>query len=106
MTLSASRVATAGAGLLVVLATYVALTVPPAEAASDTILSQNKPATASSAESTGLPAKNAVDGNTGTRWASAWTATAWFPRSPPTAPRTSSSPTASTRMTPRSTWTR
>ncbi|WP_433205721.1 discoidin domain-containing protein [Dactylosporangium sp. CS-047395] len=77
MTLSASRVATA-AGLLVVLATWVAVAVPSAGAATDTVLSLNKPATASSNESAGLPPGNAVDGNTGTRWASAFGATAWF----------------------------
>jgi hypothetical protein len=78
MTLSASRVATAAAGLLVVLAATVVLAVPRAGAATDTVLSQNRPATASSAENAGLSAGKAVDGNAGTRWASAWTATAWF----------------------------
>jgi hypothetical protein len=41
-----------------------------------TLLSQGKPATASSTEG-GLVAANAVDGNTGTRWGSAFTNTEW-----------------------------
>ena len=46
-------------------------------AASHVNLALNKPATASSTQS-GYPASNAVDANTGTRWASAWTATEWI----------------------------
>ena len=44
---------------------------------SGTLLSQGKPATASSSEA-GLPAANAVDGNTGTRWGSAFTNAEWI----------------------------
>lgn len=40
---------------------------PPARAAA-TLLSQNKPATASSVEDAGTPASAAVDGDTTTRW--------------------------------------
>ncbi|MFI5734852.1 glycosyl hydrolase family 8 [Kribbella sp. NPDC051587] len=49
-----------------------ALFVPPAPAAqaADTLLSQGKPATASSVESSGFAAGLAVDGNASTRWAS------------------------------------
>ncbi|MFF1820790.1 glycosyl hydrolase family 8 [Kribbella sp. NPDC058245] len=49
-----------------------ALFVPPtlAAQAADTLLSQGKPATASSVESSGFAAGLAVDGNAGTRWAS------------------------------------
>jgi hypothetical protein len=42
-----------------------------------TLLSQGKPATASSAEGGFVPA-NAVDGNTGTRWGSAFTNSEWI----------------------------
>ncbi|MFI5914251.1 discoidin domain-containing protein [Dactylosporangium sp. NPDC051541] len=51
--------------------------VPPAHAA-DVVLSQNRPVTASSQENGGTPASAAVDGNTGTRWSSAFAATQWF----------------------------
>jgi beta-glucanase (GH16 family) len=39
---------------------------------SGTLLSQGKPATASSTENASFPASNAVDGNTSTRWSSAF----------------------------------
>lgn len=57
------------------LAAAVALVVGLAPGASsapqaDSLLSQGKPATASSLENSTFPASNAVDGNTGTRWAS------------------------------------
>ncbi|HEX3766279.1 MAG TPA: discoidin domain-containing protein [Kofleriaceae bacterium] len=42
-----------------------------------TLLSQGKPATASSVETT-LVAANAVDGDTGTRWGSAFTSSEWI----------------------------
>ena len=45
-------------------------TTPPA--GSNTLLTQGRPATASSTESTSFPAANAVDGDTGTRWSSAF----------------------------------
>src|SRR5258708_6171619 len=38
----------------------------------------NKPATASSTENAGTPASAAVDGNTGTRWSSAFSAPQWL----------------------------
>jgi chitodextrinase len=44
---------------------------PSASVAADTLLSQGKPATASSVEGSGLEAGKAVDGNSATRWASA-----------------------------------
>ncbi|MFI1991827.1 DUF1996 domain-containing protein [Actinoplanes sp. NPDC020271] len=52
----------------------------PADAASaaDTLLSQGKTATASSVESAAFPASNAVDGNAGTRWSSAFTDPQWL----------------------------
>jgi beta-glucanase (GH16 family) len=65
---------TAIAGLL---STFVAVTATGAEAA-ETVVSQGKPVTASSVEWAGTPAAAAVDGNTGTRWSSAFAATQWF----------------------------
>ncbi|MGQ5261505.1 discoidin domain-containing protein [Micromonospora sp. ZYX-F-536] len=49
----------------------------PAQAA-PTLLSQGRPATASSTENAGTPAGAAVDGNTGTRWASAFSDPQWI----------------------------
>jgi hypothetical protein len=43
-----------------------------------TLLSQGKPATASSVENTGTPAANAVDGSTTTRWSSAFADPQWL----------------------------
>jgi beta-glucosidase len=51
---------------------------PPTAQAAGTLLSQGKPATASSTENTGTPAGAAVDGNTGTRWASAFADPQWL----------------------------
>ncbi|MEV1332243.1 discoidin domain-containing protein [Micromonospora costi] len=50
---------------------------PPAHAA-PTLLSQGRPATASSTENAGTPAAAAVDGNTGTRWSSAFSDPQWL----------------------------
>src|SRR4051794_890355 len=62
-----------------VLALAVALVTPPRHAqAADTLLSQGKPATASSSENAGTAASNAVDGNTGTRWSSAFSDPQWL----------------------------
>ncbi|MER5865193.1 discoidin domain-containing protein [Kitasatospora sp. NPDC002040] len=49
----------------------------PARAA-DALLSQGRPATASSTENGGTPAAAAVDGNTGTRWSSAASDPQWL----------------------------
>ena len=49
----------------------------PAHAAA-TLLSQGRPATASSTENATFPAANAVDGNTGTRWSSAFADPQWI----------------------------
>ncbi|GIE92891.1 hypothetical protein Ari01nite_03560 [Paractinoplanes rishiriensis] len=46
--------------------------------AADTLLSQGKPALASTSENGGAPAAAAVDGNTGTRWGSAWADPQWL----------------------------
>ncbi len=43
-----------------------------------TLLSQGQPATASSTENAGAPASAAVDGNTGTRWSSAFSDPQWL----------------------------
>ncbi|MFK0284552.1 discoidin domain-containing protein [Streptomyces sp. NPDC090499] len=50
----------------------------PAAHAADAPLSQGKTATASSEENAGTTAVNAVDGNTGTRWSSAFTDDQWL----------------------------
>ncbi|MFJ9347558.1 discoidin domain-containing protein [Streptomyces sp. NPDC101237] len=50
----------------------------PAAQAADSLLSQGKTATASSEENGGTVAGNAVDGNTGTRWSSAFTDDQWL----------------------------
>ncbi|WP_370963201.1 discoidin domain-containing protein [Amycolatopsis sp. cg9] len=50
----------------------------PAPAHAATLLSQSRPVTASSAEGAGTPASAAVDGDPGTRWASAWSDPQWL----------------------------
>jgi hypothetical protein len=64
------------AAVLALLAGYTAVTAGQARAAS-TLLSQGRPATASSAENATFPASAAVDGNTGTRWSSAFADPQW-----------------------------
>jgi hypothetical protein len=59
------------------IATYAAATTMGATAA-DTLLSQGKPATASSIENAGTPASAAVDGNPATRWSSAFSDPQWL----------------------------
>jgi hypothetical protein len=46
--------------------------------AATTLLSQGRPATASSTENAGTPASAAVDGNAGTRWSSAFSDPQWL----------------------------
>jgi hypothetical protein len=65
------------AAAIVLLAGYVALGPGQARAAT-TLLSQGKPATASSTENATFPASAAVDGNTGTRWSSAFADPQWI----------------------------
>ena len=62
------------------LAAALALVAGPGSRASaaSTLLSQGKPATASSTESAAYPAANAVDGNTSTRWSSAFSDPQWL----------------------------
>src|SRR5690242_2820732 len=64
--------------LLALVGGYAAITAIPASAAT-ALLSQGKPATASSTENASFPASNAVDGNTtGTRWSSAFSDPQWI----------------------------
>jgi hypothetical protein len=63
--------------LVVLLAGYAALTTGPARAAS-TLLSQGKTATSSTVENATTPASAAVDGDTGTRWSSAFSDPQWL----------------------------
>ncbi|XVV13239.1 discoidin domain-containing protein [Actinoplanes sp. CA-131856] len=72
------RLAAAGGLVAVVVAGYGAVTAAGASAA-ETLLSQGKPATASSTEASGAyAASEAVDGNTGTRWSSAFSDPQWL----------------------------
>src|SRR5450759_2116874 len=50
----------------------------PVARAADPLISQGKPTTASSTEAVGTPAVNATDGNTGTRWSSAFSDPQWI----------------------------
>ncbi|UWZ49939.1 discoidin domain-containing protein [Dactylosporangium matsuzakiense] len=59
------------------LCAYVVVVVTRANAA-ETLLSQGRPTTASSAESAATPASSATDGNAGTRWSSAFTVPQWI----------------------------
>ena len=65
------------AAVATILTGYVAVTQGSASAA-DGLLSANRPATASSIESAAFPASNAVDGNPGTRWSSAFSDPQWL----------------------------
>src|SRR6202042_1115389 len=80
---SAARLRPVSLRLLATVAAVLALaaalragTAPSAEAA--TLLSQGKTATASSVENASFPASAAVDGNTGTRWSSAFSDPQWL----------------------------
>ncbi|MGZ3145210.1 discoidin domain-containing protein [Lentzea chajnantorensis] len=62
-----------------VIAVVVGLAVVPGPvSAAPSLLSQGKPATASSTEGAGTPASAAVDGDAGTRWSSAWSDPQWL----------------------------
>ncbi|MFJ5881322.1 discoidin domain-containing protein [Kitasatospora cineracea] len=56
----------------------LALTPAPTARAAGALLSQGRPATASSAENAGTPASAAVDGDNGTRWSSAAADPQWL----------------------------
>jgi len=65
--------------LLAALALFVMITASTAgRAQAATLLSQGKPTTASSLENASFPASNATDGNTGTRWSSAFSDPQWL----------------------------
>jgi hypothetical protein len=66
-------------GAVVALAAALVTASPASRAgAAATLLSQGRPATASSVESASYPAADAVDGNTGTRWSSAFSDPQWL----------------------------
>src|SRR5450755_2675492 len=68
------------ASVVLALVAALALVAGPASRAhaAATLLSQGKPATASSLENASFPASNAVDGNTSTRWSSAFSDPQWI----------------------------
>ncbi|MFF7441255.1 discoidin domain-containing protein [Streptomyces sp. NPDC008122] len=70
--------ATAAALVTVLLAGLLALAAAPPAAAAPVLLSQGRPATASSQENGGTPAGAAVDGDPGTRWSSAFADPQWI----------------------------
>jgi hypothetical protein len=72
-----TRRMTIGGAVAAVLGSYVVMLAGEADAA-DTLISQGKPATASSTESATFPASSAVDGNPGTRWSSAFSDPQWL----------------------------
>ncbi|MEV7344651.1 beta-1,3-glucanase family protein [Streptomyces sp. NPDC093544] len=64
--------------LVALLAALLVSVAQPSAHAVDTLLSQGKPATASSTEAAGTPASAAVDGSTTTRWSSAFSNPQWL----------------------------
>jgi len=70
------RIMSAGLAALALTAMFTAGTADRAQAA--TLLSQGQPATASSTQNASFPASAAVDGNTGTRWSSAFSDPQWL----------------------------
>ncbi|GIF77712.1 discoidin domain-containing protein [Asanoa siamensis] len=70
------RPAALGGAVLALLAGFLVVTGVTA-AAADPLISQGRPATASSVENAGTPAAAAVDGNTGTRWSSTFSVPQW-----------------------------
>ncbi|MDT4985967.1 MAG: hypothetical protein QOI74_61, partial [Micromonosporaceae bacterium] len=71
------RVTVLAAALVGLLSTYVVASMSTANAA-EVLLSQGRPATASSVEFAGTPASSAVDGDAGTRWSSAASDPQWL----------------------------
>src|SRR5436305_1293473 len=78
MTVHFRRLSAVAAAALVVLGTVTALAGSPTASAAPTLISQGKPATASSTENATFAAGNAVDGNTSTRWSSAFSDPQWL----------------------------
>ncbi|GGM41101.1 DUF1996 domain-containing protein [Dactylosporangium sucinum] len=67
-----------GAALTALAGTFLTNLALHAADAAETPISQGKPATASSTENAGTPAANAVDGNAGSRWSSAFSDPQWL----------------------------
>ncbi|MGW5781763.1 discoidin domain-containing protein [Streptomyces sp. NPDC003863] len=70
--------ATAATLVTALLAGLLALVAAPPAAAAPVLLSQGRPATASSQENGGTPASAAVDGDPGTRWSSTFADPQWI----------------------------
>jgi hypothetical protein len=66
------------AALVVLCAAVYLAVVGPAAHAAPALLSQGRPTTASSTESAAFPASDATDGNTATRWSSAFSDPQWL----------------------------
>ncbi|BBH69053.1 hypothetical protein ACTI_57380 [Actinoplanes sp. OR16] len=64
--------------LLAVIVGLFVIALPGEASAADPLISQGKAATASSTESAAFPASNAVDGDAGTRWSSAFSDPQWL----------------------------
>ena len=64
--------------MIALVASVMLVSTAPKAHAAGTLLSQGKPATASSAENAGTSAADAVDGNTGTRWSSQFSDPQWL----------------------------
>jgi hypothetical protein len=73
-----SRLLAAAVSAVTIAAAVAVAALSGTAAAADPLISQGKPATASSTENAGTPAANAVDGNTGTRWSSAFSDPQWI----------------------------
>jgi beta-glucosidase len=73
-----SRLLAAAVSAVTIAATVAVAGLSGTAAAADPLISQGKPATASSTENAGTPASAAVDGNTGTRWSSAFSDPQWL----------------------------
>ena len=73
-----SRLLAAAVSAVTIAATVAVTGLSGTAAAADPLISQGKPATASSTENAGTPASAAVDGNTGTRWSSAFSDPQWI----------------------------
>jgi hypothetical protein len=73
-----SRWRTAGLAVALLALTGGYLVNATAAGAADPLISQGRPASASSTENGGTPAANAVDGNNGTRWSSAFADPQWI----------------------------
>jgi len=65
-------------GAIALAGSLLTVAVAPQAQAADTLLSQGRPTLASSTENSGAPAAAAVDGNSGTRWSSAWSDPQWL----------------------------